>query len=159
MIGSATEVVARDGDGQQHRLPSSIRRRAQAIDRHVAARIRGRRVMLGLTQQQLAELIGTTVQQACKYETGINRVSSGRLYRIARALGVDVGYFFEGTGRDDATKVAQRERRLRAFARDFMAIADRRHQEVVVSLARALAEPDAGPVVVRDSSRRLVWPG
>jgi transcriptional regulator with XRE-family HTH domain len=58
--------------------------------------MRERRIMLGLTQQQMAELIGVTYQQAHKYEKGINRVAAGRLYSIAQALGVDVGYFFEG---------------------------------------------------------------
>ena len=55
-----------------------------AIDDHVGARIRERRIMLGLTQQQLAEMIGVTYQQAHKYERGINRVSAGRLFEIAR---------------------------------------------------------------------------
>ena len=65
------------------------RSRALDVDRYVSLRIRQRRIMLGLTQQQLAELIGVTYQQAHKYETGINRISAGRLYHIARALGVD----------------------------------------------------------------------
>ena len=54
--------------------------------------------MRGLTQQQLAELIGITYQQAHKYEVGMNRVSAGRLYAIAQALQVGVEYFFEGLG-------------------------------------------------------------
>src|SRR5438876_11052202 len=70
--------------------------RTQGIDRHVGARVRERRIMLGLTQQQLADLIGVTYQQAHKYERGINRVSAGRLYEIAQVLSVPVGYFFEG---------------------------------------------------------------
>src|SRR6516165_8858642 len=53
-------------------------RSTAAIDDHVGARIRERRIMLGLTQQQLAEMIGVTYQQAHKYERGINRVSAGR---------------------------------------------------------------------------------
>src|SRR5215208_6446639 len=61
-------------------------RSTAAIDDHVGARIRERRIMLGLTQQQLAELIGVTYQQAHKYERGINRVSAGRLFEIARVL-------------------------------------------------------------------------
>ena len=72
------------------------RSRALDVDRYVSLRIRQRRIMLGLTQQQMAELIGVTYQQAHKYEKGINRVAAGRLYRIAQALGVEVGYFFEG---------------------------------------------------------------
>src|SRR5205085_8748185 len=70
--------------------------RTQDIDRHVGARVRERRIMLGLTQQQLADLIGVTYQQAHKYERGINRVSAGRLYEIAQVLSVPVGYFFDG---------------------------------------------------------------
>jgi DNA-binding XRE family transcriptional regulator len=64
--------------------------RAHAVDLAVGRRIRQRRIMLGLTQQQMAGLIGVTYQQAHKYETGINRISAGRLYQIARALGVDI---------------------------------------------------------------------
>jgi transcriptional regulator with XRE-family HTH domain len=51
--------------------------RPQHVDRYVGARIRKRRIMLGLTQQQMAELIGATYQQAHKYEKGINRVAAG----------------------------------------------------------------------------------
>ena len=72
------------------------RPRAQDMDRHVGARMRERRIMLGLTQQQMAELIGVTYQQAHKYEKGVNRIAGGRLYTIAQALGVEVGYFYEG---------------------------------------------------------------
>ncbi len=73
-------------------------RSTAAIDDHVGARIRERRIMLGLTQQQLAEMIGVTYQQAHKYERGINRVSAGRLYEIARVLNAPVVYFYEGLG-------------------------------------------------------------
>jgi transcriptional regulator with XRE-family HTH domain len=134
----------------------SIRRRAKDIDRYVGARVRARRVMLGLTQRQLAELIGVTVQQVCKYEGGSNRVASGHLYQLAQALGVGVGYFFEGMGRDDTLEVTPQQRRFLALARSFNAIPNRSHQQGIISLARALADPD--PVAVRDSRRRIVWP-
>jgi DNA-binding XRE family transcriptional regulator len=84
--------------------PGPYRSRPQDVDRHVGTRMRERRIMLGLTQQQMAELIGVTYQQAHKYEKGINRVASGRLYNIAQALGVDVGYFFEGLESDKPLK-------------------------------------------------------
>jgi transcriptional regulator with XRE-family HTH domain len=58
--------------------------------------MRERRILLGLTQQQIAELSGVTYQQAHKYEKALNRIAAGRLYLIARALGVQVGYFYEG---------------------------------------------------------------
>ena len=57
-----------------------------------------RRIMLGMTLQQLAELIGVTYQQAQKYETGLNRLAAGLLWRMAQALGVEVDYFFAGLG-------------------------------------------------------------
>ena len=79
--------------------------RTQDVDRHVGARIRERRIMLGLTQQQLADLIGVTYQQAHKYERGINRVSAGRLFEIARVLSVPVTYFFEGLDEDAGRQV------------------------------------------------------
>jgi transcriptional regulator with XRE-family HTH domain len=87
--------------------PGPGRSRAQDVDRYVGARMRERRIMLGLTQQQMAELIGVTYQQAHKYEKGINRIASGRLYNIAQALGVDIGYFFEGL---TATSLSRRGR-------------------------------------------------
>jgi DNA-binding XRE family transcriptional regulator len=63
------------------------------IDDHIGGRIRERRIMLGISQQQLAEMIGVTYQQAHKYEHGINRVTAGRLYEIARALSAPITYF------------------------------------------------------------------
>ena len=137
--------------------PGSRRPRAQDTDRHVGARMRARRVMLGLTQQQMAELIGVTYQQAHKYEKGINRVTAGRLYRIARALGVGVGYFFDGLGRDNAFKATPQQRLLLELGRSFIAMPIRKHQEAVCSLARALAEPGPGTeprILVAPAQRR-----
>ena len=74
------------------------RPRPQDADRHIGARLRARRLSLGLTQQGLAELIGVTYQQAHKYEKGVNRIAGGRLYTIAQALGVEVGFFYDGIG-------------------------------------------------------------
>jgi transcriptional regulator with XRE-family HTH domain len=66
------------------------------IDFHLGKRMRRRRRLLGLTQQQLAEACGVRFQQIQKYECGANRVSAARLWRIATALEVPVNYFFEG---------------------------------------------------------------
>ncbi len=110
----------------------------QDVDRHVARRMRERRTMLGLTQQQVAERVGVTYQQAHKYEIGDNRVSAGWLYQIARALGVEPGYFFEGLG---AGRPAEpRQGMMLELARDFTHLPSRRHQEAVAGLARALNE-------------------
>ena len=66
------------------------------VDEHVGKRIRRRRRLLGVTQQQLAERVGIKFQQIQKYETGANRVSASRLWDIADALEVQVSFFFEG---------------------------------------------------------------
>jgi transcriptional regulator with XRE-family HTH domain len=121
--------------------PRPGRARAQDTDRHVGARMRERRIMLGLTQHQMAELIGVTYQQAHKYEKGINRVAAGRLYHIAQALGVEVGYFFEGLGRDNAVKATPQQRLLLELGRNFNAIPIRKHQDAICSLARTMADP------------------
>ena len=66
------------------------------VDAHVGKRVRHRRWMTGMTQQQLAEKVGIKFQQIQKYETGMNRISASRLWDIAHALEVPVAYFFEG---------------------------------------------------------------
>jgi transcriptional regulator with XRE-family HTH domain len=123
------------------------RSRAQDVDRHVGARMRERRVTLGLTQQQMAELIGVTYQQAHKYETGINRISAGRLYQIARALGVEISYFFEdvepGSGVTRTQELMPQQRMLLELARNFAAIKSRKHQEALCHLARVLSDSEA----------------
>jgi transcriptional regulator with XRE-family HTH domain len=113
--------------------------RTQDIDRHVGARVRERRIMLGFTQQQLADLIGVTYQQAHKYERGINRISAGRLFEIAHVLSVPVNYFFEGLEGDEGRTISARERMCLELARNFAQIPNERHQEALSQLARVLA--------------------
>ncbi len=78
------------------------------VDVHVGKRIRHRRWLVGMTQQQLAEQVGIKFQQIQKYETGANRVSASRLWDIAEALDVSVSFFFEGIGetKDESEKSA-----------------------------------------------------
>src|SRR3954447_21759112 len=116
------------------------RPRPQDTDRHIGARLRERRIMLGLTQQGLAELIGVTYQQAHKYEKGVNRIAGGRLYTIAKALGVEVGFFYDGIGAEPgAFAPTTKQRRLLELSRSFGGITSQRQQEALCSLARALA--------------------
>ena len=75
---------------------------AHPVDVHVGKRVRHRRWLVGMTQQQLAEKVGIKFQQIQKYETGANRVSASRLWDIADALDVPVAFFFEGI--EDAEK-------------------------------------------------------
>jgi transcriptional regulator with XRE-family HTH domain len=76
------------------------------VDAHVGKRVRHRRWMMGMTQQQLGERVGIKFQQIQKYETGMNRVSASRLWDIAQALEVPVSYFFEGLEMEDGVEAS-----------------------------------------------------
>ena len=71
------------------------------VDRHVGNRVRMRRLLVGMSQEKLGELLGITFQQVQKYEKGSNRVSASRLYQISRVLGVPVQYFYEELKEND----------------------------------------------------------
>ena len=113
--------------------------RATDVDRYVGMRIRERRVMLGLSQQQMADMIGVTYQQAHKYERGINRISAGRLYEIAQVLSVPVSFFFDGVDGAGDGEPSLRQRMCLELARNFTQIPSERHREALSQLARALA--------------------
>lgn len=66
------------------------------IDEHFGNRLRRRRRMLGLTQQDVAERVGVRFQQIQKYECGANRMSAARLWQMVQALDVPVTYFYDG---------------------------------------------------------------
>jgi transcriptional regulator with XRE-family HTH domain len=66
------------------------------IDLHLGKRLRRRRRLLGLTQQQLAGAVGVRFQQIQKYECGANRISAARLWQLSEALEVPIGYFYDG---------------------------------------------------------------
>ena len=68
----------------------------QDMEKEIGARIRNRRMELGLTQVQLAGKLGLSYQQIQKYETGLNRISAGRLHQISRLLFINTNYFFKG---------------------------------------------------------------
>jgi transcriptional regulator with XRE-family HTH domain len=79
---------------------------ANDIDLYVGKRLRRRRRLLGLTQQQLAESVGIRFQQIQKYECGANRISASRLFELSEALHVPVQYFYDGLA---AHELQQRE--------------------------------------------------
>jgi len=72
------------------------------VDVHVGARLRLRRTLLGISQEQLGKSVDLTFQQIQKYERGANRISASRLYEFSQLLDVDVSYFF-----DDMTKAVK----------------------------------------------------
>ncbi len=72
------------------------KRRAGAEDVEIGRKIRALRLERGLSQSGLAEGIGLTFQQVQNYEKGTNRVSAGRLQRIAEMLNTPVTFFYGG---------------------------------------------------------------
>lgn len=69
---------------------------AADIDLHLGRRLRRRRRLLGMTQQQLAVQVGIRFQQIQKYECGANRISAARLWQLAEALETPISYFYDG---------------------------------------------------------------
>jgi transcriptional regulator with XRE-family HTH domain len=80
------------------------------VDVMVGRRLRRRRRLLGITQQELAALCGVSFQQVQKYESAYNRVSVAMLWKLAGALDVEIGYFFEGLARAPGAEAVQRAR-------------------------------------------------
>lgn len=78
----------RAGSSKRHSGPDPI-------DVHVGSRLRMRRSLLGMTQEQLGKTCDLTFQQIQKYERGVNRMGASRLFKFALALAVPVAYFFE----------------------------------------------------------------
>lgn len=76
------------------------------IDKHVGRRLRWRRRELNFSQEKLGEMLGLTFQQIQKYEKGVNRISAGRLFEIAKLLNTNISYFFQGA--QDAEAAADR---------------------------------------------------
>ncbi len=70
-------------------------RQPSSIDEHVGRRVRLRRVLLGMSQQSLGDLLGVTFQQVQKYEKGANRIGASRLFSIAQVLNVPIQFFYD----------------------------------------------------------------
>ena len=103
------------------------RRGGDPRDAEIGQRVRALRLQRGLSQTELGNLISVTFQQVQKYEKGANRISAGRLQRIAEVLGVPVAYLFavpdhrngsNGAGQQEGLPQTEGALRLaRAFAR------------------------------------------
>ncbi len=73
-----------------------MKKSTSLIDKEIGTRVRMRRISIGMSQEKLGEMLGLTFQQVQKYEKGMNRISVGRLVDIAKILGVEIHFFFEG---------------------------------------------------------------
>jgi transcriptional regulator with XRE-family HTH domain len=108
------------------------------INRFVGRRIRERRVLLGMSQRQLGEPIGTSTQQIYKYELGQNGVTAGLLFEIARVVDTSPDYFFEGLGEEATARVSPRQRILLNLVRSLGEIQSREQLAAIRQLTRSL---------------------
>lgn len=115
------------------------------IDVSVGSRLRLRRELKGLRQGDLAALLGLSFQQVQKYESGANRVGSSRLWYIAQALDVPIGYFFDDISRDDGLAEGPKapyepDRELLELIRNYRNIADPEVRRGIYDLVKRLAK-------------------
>jgi transcriptional regulator with XRE-family HTH domain len=117
-------------------------RSAGDADIAMGRRIRLRRRETGISQIELADHLGLTFQQVQKYEKGINRVGAARLQQIAKMLGVDIPFFYDGDGKEpdvDSVLVVNSVFSLRLL-RAYTAINDKTVQRRLVILVEMIAD-------------------
>lgn len=128
------------------------RKTPNPIDIHVGGRVRLRRMLIGMSQERLAEQLGITFQQVQKYEKGTNRIGASRLYETSRILGVPVSFFYDelapSVGPADGFAEADGEDYVSDFIssreglqlmKAFVAIEDGRIRKRIIDLVESLA--------------------
>ena len=130
------------------------KKQANPIDAQVGNRVRIRRMLIGMSQEKLGDLLGLTFQQVQKYEKGVNRIGAGRLYEVSRILGVPIDFFYEGVASSESGMaesespppvmefVSSGEGLQLSLA--FMKIKDPKVRKRMLDLVKSLAEDEAG---------------
>ncbi len=127
-----------------------MKRTPNSVDLHVGARVRSRRMALGLTQDKLAKALGITFQQIQKYEKGANRIGASRLQAISRILGKPVSFFFSDASAPlsakllevqtpPVTQTAATPAETLDMIKNFIAVQDLEARRHLIGLAQALA--------------------
>ena len=133
------------------------KKQANPIDIQVGNRVRIRRMLIGMSQERLGDLLGLTFQQVQKYEKGVNRIGAGRLFEMARILNVPVDFFYEGvnahtgqagTGDGESAPVMEfvSSGEGLQLSLAFMKIKDAKVRKRVLDLVKSLAEEEAQKV-------------
>ena len=128
------------------------------IDQHVGGRVRSRRIVLGMSPNNLADALGTTIQQVQEWEAGTSRIGSTRLMELTKILGVNAAFFFADSEPNEpigeaelietlssqsilgSTPSLETLRLIRAFA----GIKNRAFREVIVKLVETMAQTENG---------------
>lgn len=129
------------------------------VDIHVGIKVRERRTLLGISQTQLADMLGITFQQVQKYERGKNRISCSRLVDLASVLDIEIDYFFDKIP-DTVLKQSPRlrsglnekmpeikgnplvKRETLELVRVYYNINDQKKRQTIVNLCRSMADTE-----------------
>lgn len=127
--------------------------KADLIDHHVGKRLKTRRVLLGLSQQDLGDAVNVSIQQIQKYEKATNRISSGKLYALSRLLQVPITYFFDqeinvhsATAFAEDQEVFEQEaidlseREVISLIRSYKEIKDSKMRQKIMDLVKTMSE-------------------
>lgn len=129
------------------------KKQANPVDTQVGNRVRIRRMLIGMSQEKLGDLLGLTFQQVQKYEKGVNRIGAGRLYEIARILGVPIEFFYEGVSGSSEGVAESQGAPVMEFVSSgeglqlslaFMKIKDPKVRKRVLDLVKSLADEETG---------------
>lgn len=127
------------------------KKQANPIDVQVGNRVRIRRMLIGISQERLGDLLGLTFQQVQKYEKGVNRIGAGRLFEVARILNVPVDFFYEGLNAITEGGLGEGAPPVMEFISSgeglqlslaFMKIKDAKVRKRVLDLVKSLAEEE-----------------
>lgn len=119
-------------------------KQVSATDAKVAQRVREARLVAGLSQTQLGDLLGVTFQQVQKYEKGTNRIAPSRLQMVAEVTGKPIAWFFDdivtnGNGIDPLAVLGTTREGI-ALARAFTSIGSPQMRHAILTIAQAAAE-------------------
>ena len=150
MSFSCVTIAAKFRSVKIDRLRNVPKKQANPIDAQVGNRVRIRRMLIGMSQERLGDLLGLTFQQVQKYEKGVNRIGAGRLFEIARILGVPIEFFYDGVAAA-TDSLAEAAPPVMEFVSSgeglqlslaFMKIKDPKVRKRVLDLVKSLAEDE-----------------
>jgi transcriptional regulator with XRE-family HTH domain len=127
------------------------KKQANPIDIQVGNRVRIRRMLIGMSQERLGDLLGLTFQQVQKYEKGVNRIGAGRLFEVSRILNVPIDFFYEGVNTQPGGSEPEGAPPVMEFVSSgeglqlslaFMKIKDAKVRKRVLDLVKSLAEEE-----------------
>jgi transcriptional regulator with XRE-family HTH domain len=127
------------------------KKQANPIDIQVGNRVRIRRMLIGMSQERLGDLLGLTFQQVQKYEKGVNRIGAGRLFEVSRILNVPIDFFYEGVNTQPGAGEPEGAPPVMEFVSSgeglqlslaFMKIKDAKVRKRMLDLVKSLAEEE-----------------